>query len=188
MRNVVPFHVAAAVLLGCAACYHSPTAKLAPGTLVRVTAPAAGLERDTMYVLSGDTGTLVVGLPRYVPDDPVPLLDTSRTALRLADVRALEVRVRTTNRSVGMFLGAVGGMLAGKNLGKDPWDNDCELLCPLFGLIRIFGGGVVGMSVGAFVGAQFPRDDWYALPAGRVSVGVRALPAGRLGVGAAVGF
>ena len=189
MRLCPPVHVLAAVLLlGGAACYHSPPAKLAPGTLVRVTAPAAGLERDTVYVLAGDSGRLVVGLPRYVPHDPVPLLDTSRTTLELREVRSLDVRVRSSYRSLGTFLGAVGGMLAGKNLGKDPWDHDCELLCPLYGIVRIFGGGVVGMAVGALVGAQLPRDDWYALEVRGLSVGVRALPAGRLGVGVAAGF
>jgi hypothetical protein len=179
----------AVLLLGLVACSRNPApTKLAPGQLVRVTASAAGFDHDTAYVQSLQGGTLVVGRLRYVPHDPVPLLDTVRTALALRDVRVLEVRVRRSNTAFFAMVGLVGGVIAGKNLGKDPWDHDCDLMCPLYGAIRIAAGASLGLTLGAFVGSKIPTNAWVEIPATGVAVGVFGLPAGRIGIGAAFGF
>ena len=170
---------------------------LHPGQLVRLSAPGAGFVRDTVRVISAAADSLVVGRLVYRAHDPVPVLDTVRTALALSDVQRLEVRESSPGlMPLGAVLGLAGGAAAGAALGRASGDSPCGLwfvFCykltardkaTIYGIL----GGGLGLGVGTFVAWRIGREHWKAVPLRGLHVGAKRLPADRVGVGAAVEF
>jgi hypothetical protein len=167
------------------------------GQLVRLSAPGAGFVRDTARVMSVAADTLVVGRLAYRAHDPVPLLDTVRSAVALSEVRKLEVRQRTPGfTALGLLLGLVGGASGGAALGRSSGDSPCGwwfIVCQkvtagdketIYGIV----GASLGAGLGAFIGSRIGRERWKAVPLEGLRVGAFPLPSGRVGIGAAMAF
>ncbi len=171
--------------------------RLVSGQLVRVHAPAAGINHEPASVVALANDTLVVDRQAYLAEGAVPALGLVRSRIPFAEVERLEVwKGRRHYTLEGTLLGLVGGAVAGSAIGRSSGDSNCGawfVFCirvTAEDKATIYGveGAVVGMIVGAFVGSKLGGDHWDRVPlAGlRVSVGLRS--GGRLGVGAAMEF
>ncbi len=135
---------------------------LEPGTRVRVTAPALGLDKQaaTFETVIGDTLVLSVDSTTFFP---------------LASVARLDVyRGRKSHSGRGAMIGALPGAVIGgvvaHELCTDEWmaaDKAAE--CALLG--GVIGAGV-GMGVGAIVGSLIKTDRWVEVPLDRFRVSI----------------
>ncbi len=187
------------LLLGIALAFPAPLAgqRLISGQLVRVNAPAAGIERERASLVAFANDTLVVDRQAYLADGAVPALGLVRSRIPLTEVERLEVWRATRHYTLeGTLLGLVGGALAGSAIGRSSGDSKCGawfIFCikvTAEDKETIYGveGALVGAIIGAFVGSKVGGEHWDRVPlAGlRVSVGLRS--GSRLGVGAAMEF
>ncbi len=176
--------VLAAALSARAACQELP--RLAIGQLVRVTAPAAGLGKQT-GVLVALTADRLVMRPGERVAIGVPPFDTMGTRIPLAQVQRLEVRAGETSHPwrgalVGAVAGAAIGAVAGWSGGDDPPHD--QLLCDIFlpcppsrtaGEKAALGaavGAAVGATVGRLVGSLIRTEAWVRVPIEKIQIAV----------------
>jgi hypothetical protein len=176
--------------------------RLVLGQRVRVTAPAAGLRKQTGVLLALTPDTLVVGALGDQVVVGVAPFDTMGTKVPLAMVHVLEVSAGRAGHpwigaAVGGVAGAAVGAIAGWAAGDDP-PND-QLLCDLFlpcPPSRSAGekaalGAAIGLGAGAllgrFVGQLLRTEAWAKVPLERIRLVVRPAPGG-LAVAASLTF
>jgi hypothetical protein len=162
--------------------------RLAPGQRVRVTAPEAGLKRQTgvLVALSPDTLT-VTGL-----GSSVLVRDTAGAKIPLRMVSVLELSAGTRKHPVvggviGALAGGAAGVIGGLASGSDR-GLACNFLFPCLssgakaaamGLQWGFYGGILGALIGEFA----LGEHWEKVPLDLVRTAVRPLPGGRTGLG-----
>ncbi len=162
--------------------------RLAQGQRVRVTAPEAGLTRQTGILVALSPDTLVVaglGARSLIGD-------TAGTKIPLRMVSALELSAgRNKHPVVGGVIGALAGGTAGVIGGLTSGSDRgliCNVLFPclssgqkaaVMGLTWAFYGGVLG----ALIGELALGERWEKVPLDLVRTAVRPLPGGRTGLG-----
>ena len=171
--------------------------RLVSGQLVRVNAPAAGINRERASLVAFANDTLVVDRQVYVADGAVPSLGLVRSRIPVTEVERLEVwRPGRHYMLEGTLLGLVGGAFAGSAIGRSSGDSNCGawfIFCikvTAEDKATIYGveGALVGMIVGAFVGSKLGGDHWGRVPLTGLRVSVVGQGGGRVGVGAAMEF
>ena len=131
--------------------------QLSPGTHIRVTAPSAGLDRQSGRLLGISPDAIQVAF-----SDGRTLQTVSRAALVRVEVEDGRSRTRGAWRGAG--IGFLSGALFGY-LGYDSWCSACDE--PYIGAILGAGSGVIlGAATGAVVGVA----RWQSVP---LTVGLR---------------
>lgn len=142
---------------------HITDTSIAPGDLVRVTAPSRVSTSDLYTVLALEADTLVVRgeLGTHAADT---------LALPLSVVKKLELRHGKKSRAgVGALIGlavgaAVGIAVAGGCAERDEY-------CGMRYMIYTPVGAASGALLGAFIGSQFRVDRWVEVPPDGLGVG-----------------
>jgi len=167
--------------------------RLAAGQRVRVTAPEAGLKRQTGTLVALSPDTLVVaGM-----GSRVLIGDTVGTKIPLRLVSVLELSAGRRKHPVvggviGVLAGGTAGVVAGLASGSDR-GAICNILFPCLsagakaatlGLTWGFYGGVLG----ALIGELALGERWDRVPLDLIRTAVRPLPGGRTGLGISLPF
>ena len=152
-----------------------PRVGVGPGTAVRVTAPASGLQRWEATVESVRGDTLMLRPVVYWERAP---LTVTGARIPLANVERLEVRRSVRGRLwKGFGIGALSGAALGAALVlAQGEDKKCELGCTneagAAGVVAVLGasvGGLVGLSI-----AHVTAEHWAPVPLEALRVEARA--------------
>ena len=160
---------------------HVADTSIAPGDLVRITAPSMDMDESVGTVAALETDTLVVNTEER-PD---------ALAVPLADVTRLEVHRGKKSRVgeaawIGGFAGALVGFVVGAAV------SDPNVVGPTIGPsepgVNMAGGALVGGGCGALLGAVIgaiagSTDRWESVPLDRVRVTIVPQHRGALSVG-----
>lgn len=167
--------------------------QLPAGQGVRVTAPAAGLKGEQAFLLAATTDTIFIGRTQLRSDSGSWHVDTVRTAVPIASLTSLEVKVGRRSHTLaygagGAAVGALTFFLGVKAAEKDQcgWnDYFCidKATAPASERQALIVGGLLGAAVGAILGAHAGTERWEQVPFG-AGVAVVPLSGGRLGFGA----
>ena len=172
------------LLSGYTLAFHNSGPRLRPWQRVRVTAPAAGLDRkrEFFFAVRGDS-VVFVRVESRGQFAGYRMADTIPWSVPFDAVTRLEVPTISWSRAVG----GIGGYAVG-------WVIVRRLKCE--GLDRMFECLAQGMFIPVFFGAfgaaigevMVPDAGWRQVPLSSLRVGLAPLPGGRLGFGASVGF
>jgi hypothetical protein len=183
-----------------------PLAPLRAGDRVRITAPAALLNRVVGTLARIDPDSLVVDRVRLLPHNPKPLTDTVRVALPIRTVQTLEVSAgRKGNAFLGSRIGALVGFVGGVAYGlKTPihcnWAASglfslgaIQCISAIGGpsgwvLIHGMFGGAAGGMIGGAIGWGVRTESWHAVPLVGQRITITPLPGDRIGLGASLAF
>ena len=151
------------------------------GSRIRVTAPTVGADKLVGMCVEVDATRLRV----QAEEQASPL------TISLTDVTRLEVsQGRKSHALAGLGIGFLGGVVIGAVFGGavasdiDVCDTNEENCKIIFAAVSGFGGGLVGL----FVGAQFESDRWEEVPLDRLRVSIAPLRDGRFALGLSVRF
>ncbi len=167
---------------------------LTPGMRVRVTAPAAGLDRTvgTVRAVRGREIVLEPEWPRPAWSRAGHQADSLGVSVSLDSVRSLEVSLGTHSRfwdgaGVGAVVGGVGLALVGAASAASCQGFICfsPAAVAAGGLVA---GGLIGGLLGGIVGGTIVTDRWVSVPLGGDRISLRVAPGGRLGLGASWAF
>jgi len=173
----------------------------APGDRVRITLPAAALDRQEVALLALTADSLVVGPLRHGSSTDGVVPGRERFAFSRDAVQSVEVMWK--GRRYYALVGAVVGYVAGAAIANGVGARHtplCDPICPgepknvlrLLSFSRndvlIGVGGVTGALLGYFVGRSIGGPRWVRVPLDRLRVGLAPMPSGRLGPGAALAF
>ena len=167
---------------------------LTQGARVRITAPAAGIDRqDATYLAIEADSLILLERVRTHVFQGYSVSDTTRRTVPLAAVSRLDVRRR--DQTMIVFSGAVGGLAGlavGLTIGRS--SSLCEgtlndFMEKFYSCLLVYGVAIpaVGVSIGQLIGTSIATR-WESVSLDRVRVGAVALPAGRLGLQATFAF
>jgi len=203
--------LAAVALIGTAGCVPAPaplapssgdSAALyarAPGDRVRITVPAAALDRQEVALLALTADSLVVGPLRHGSSAGGVVPGRERFAFSRDAVQSVEVmgKGRGYYALVGAVVGYVAGAAIAKGVGGGTDTPVCDSIPPIYCIgmpnvssndVLIGVGGFTGALLGYFVGRSIGGPRWVRVPLDRLRVGLAPMPSGRLGLGAALAF
>ena len=167
---------------------------LTPGQRVRVTAPAAGLDR-TVGTIRAVRGRVIVLEPEWArparsrPGRPA---DSLGVQVSLDSVRSLEVSLGTRSHfwsgaGTGAVVGGVGLAIVGAASASTCQGFICFSPAAVAGA-GLVAGGLIGGLLGGIIGAAIITDRWVNVPLGGDRLSLRVAPGGRLGLGASLAF
>jgi len=174
------------LLTGATLAAQQPATRLRPWQPVRVTAPAAGLDRSVEDFLAVRGDSLVLARVVTHRFDGYRMTDTTFLTVPSNAVTRLEVRALSWVRAVGY----VGGLAAGAAV----WSHACNggrslgLSEGMDCLLGLFLVPLPGALCGLLAQSMFPQFGWARVPLSSLRVQLAARPAGRLGLGAALSF
>jgi len=154
---------------------------LAAGQRVRITAPPAGILRDTgtLRALTADSVVWLRAIPRRLVGRLA--VDTVRTAVARSALRKIEVATsRRGHAGVGFLIGLGVGLTVGEIQASR---NECLIYICKPGAV-VAQGAIVGGLLGAIVGAMIRTQTWADVPLDGLGVVVAPVSFNRLGLGA----
>ena len=134
------------------------------GSRVRITSAAHGLEKQVARVVDVRSDSL------FLQVTPAETLAVARAGLTRLDVSTGRRRRTGRGATVGSLIGASSGVIIGFASGDDPPNSFWQMSAGEKAAIAGVGLGVVGLLVGATVGALTVSERWTSVPLGNASV------------------